>query len=339
MIDVIDLVPSKDMQRALREDWRELTDFEKAVIVYNLDMPYPKMRPVLEEIAEQTEDEILRKQIITQLAKDDGQIDRFKNNAEGFVFGVELIEEDIEEGYSDERSIEAYFADFRGAHDFGLSAKVSFIIKKCRIYPRYEEGVKHENSGDFMEMFFDSCGVMTKFYIYEPDQSDSESEMVWGYEDPERLQFQNSFIELPNPFELGDIVRYVGDSSIGYGRDLMGWGIVEVSQEDWYASQEKLLESARKLRESFPEKKYWGADYYDVQILTEFATSDYLFVHEHINPLNLEKYEPELDETESNFLEVAQWAVLGKCGLEYLSDIFRNRTFKALGEGKIGKVN
>jgi len=88
--------------------------------------------------------------------------------------------------------------------------------------------------------------------------------------------FTYIFYEVPNPFERGDIVRLV---------DTEEYGVVETSQRQW---QETL---ARYQSDEWKPTGL-GPDYSDVQIRVGILDNDGTFGHAHINPIDLERYQP-----------------------------------------------
>jgi len=113
--------------------------------------------------------------------------------------------------------------------------------------------------------------------------------------------FTYIFYEVPNPFERGDIVRLV---------DTEEYGIVETSQKQW---QDDLA------RYQLDEWKQTGLrpDYSDVQIRVGILNSDGTFGHVHINPIDLERYQP-LDSPMDKLLLCASDLYRGKGSLEEL---------------------
>lgn len=85
----------------------------------------------------------------------------------------------------------------------------------------------------------------------------------------------NDFIEVPNPFEKGDIVRIVGTER---------YGIIATSPKWWKSDM---------FKNEDPYRKDWGWGFYDAQIRVEFLCEDGTFSHDHVTPLRLERYQPE----------------------------------------------
>lgn len=64
MIDIADLIPSKDVRQYMEKQGRVLTDFEKATLVYNHSgMKYEEKMLKLKEIMVTTDDTELKRQI------------------------------------------------------------------------------------------------------------------------------------------------------------------------------------------------------------------------------------------------------------------------------------
>ncbi len=120
---------------------------------------------------------------------------------------------------------------------------------------------------------------------------------------------------MPNPFEKGDIVRFVGTED---------YGIVSESQKDW-------KEYLDKYRSDEWRKKGITLDFSDAQIVVEFLGDDGTFGHDHINPIYLELYQPEADwsnrSPRDNLLIAASDLHRGEGSLEglyILTEIYRN---------------
>ena len=78
----------------MEQNHLEFTDFEKAALIYNAGLPVLERLELLEQLAEKTEDESLRGQIHARLVSDRQELEVFWNNTEGYVYAVELCEDD-----------------------------------------------------------------------------------------------------------------------------------------------------------------------------------------------------------------------------------------------------
>lgn len=95
---------------------------------------------------------------------------------------------------------------------------------------------------------------------------------------------ESAYIEVPNPFERGDMVRFIGTED---------YGIVETSQKEWKEDY---------ARYHSDEWKQTGIDrdFSDVQIRVAFLGDDGTFGHSHVNPICLERYQPQEDWIDGN---------------------------------------
>jgi len=116
-------------------------------------------------------------------------------------------------------------------------------------------------------------------------------------------RFENMYVELPNPFQLGDIVQMVGDHADGRR------GVVETSQEEWARFHDRVRDGLY-------------ADHSDASVTVEFPAKNG-FSHEHISPLYLERCQPGKDEPDHDILEAGSLMLRGQCGLDYFTSICR----------------
>ena len=148
-----------------------------------------------------------------------------------------------------------YFFDLNLAYGCGRETNLPFMIEK---YLVDAPGIGSQRNPVATFLEFNKAGEAVYFYDGEPEDF-------------------YDFIEVPNPFERGDIVRFVGTED---------YGIVDTSQEWWKRELVKYKNSERHWKD-------WN--FSDVQIRVEFLCEDGTFRHEHINPLRLERYQPEED--------------------------------------------
>ncbi|MBC3804044.1 hypothetical protein GH808_06285 [Acetobacterium fimetarium] len=283
---MIELIPSKDVRDfVVKTDWI-FSDFEKAEIIYHMDLPYDEMKTELQKISDQTDDEMLKTQIIEHIERDQKCIQLFKENCEGFMYAVEVDEKDTPcESY-----ICGYFAEADLAYTHGKKQGCKFDIQKYQIVGFIgREAIKpkgyinpylftdknpdelileYEYDGGYVAEFrFDKKGQLIGFYSDEVEITDQF--------DPSR--FENAYIEVPNPFEEGDRVKLIET-------DLCG--IVRTSQKEWKKYNEEMKTSD-------------CADYEDVGIIVDFFMDNKKTTHGHFCPIFLEKVEEnQNDETE-----------------------------------------
>lgn len=138
-------------------------------------------------------------------------------------------------------------------------------------------------------------GTLRYFYSSEIER-DAQEEL-------ERLfntqRFENSYIDIPNPFEVGDIVCLTTDN---------GHGVVVTSQEDW-----------RQYKEIMKNAKY--KNFGDASIIVDFLMDNGHISHAHVNPIFLEKYEPAEIDADKEVLYAAS-AVHKGDGLDWFTHCY-----------------
>lgn len=313
MLDFI----SKDVQDYMKENNIQFTDWEKAVLIYNSDLPVEEMHRRLEKLMESTDDEVVREQVSERLAIEREDLAAFRENTKGYVYAVESYE------YENEPYICGYFADAESAYAHGLKQQCKFKIEKHRIVgldgmkPKiskiymnpymardresepvvreYEDDDGHEEAA----LTYDQEGVLLYYWSDEIERSD-EKELELSF-NPQR--FENAFLSrMPNPFERGDIVRITGDKS---------HGIVESSQEGW---------------KDFLARVEAGlyVDFIDASITVEFIRENGKISHDHIHPIFLERYEPQKEDDDYELLMAASGIYKEKCSLDWFTECYDN---------------
>lgn len=307
MLDFI----SKTLREYMSENGLEFTDFERAGLIYNSYLLPEEKHKRLEMLLAETGDEKLRAQLEKRLRSDMEDIKAFKNNTEGFVYVVNSYE------YGIDPFACGYFARFEPAYELGKKQGCKFEIEKYRIVgyngiePLFSKGYLNprligdtdENpvKENFEQTFHhhDGCfqynkdGVMTSFYC--ADELKDDREVISMLYDLDR--FENAFIFMPDPFEMGDIVKCLGSGEPG---------IVTFSHEHW----ENFLEDVRSGKQK-------NCDFFDASIVVDILNDDGTFSHDHINPAFLERYEPKEGDDEYNILNAGSELCKGNGSLEW----------------------
>lgn len=329
MVDVIELIPSQDMQRALREEGRRFTDMEKASLIHNLHLPSERRRELLQELAAETKDARLRAQIEYALEKEQRQLDWFSNVTEGYVFGVQLHDE--EEPGDD--PVAAYFATFATAFKFGRAQGCPFGICKWSVAHEVPQTDEWAMSGERGSIEFDADGRLESAWLWETGAGESLEGgrfapwPVGGEHErwPNFLFFEDRWVDLPNLYRLGDFVRVLDDQA-GYGQQIHDWAMVEVDTVRWEEFRQRAnawladVEAGR-----IPDDRVL-ADFSDMQVTVELPCKDGTFVHAHVNPMFLERWtkKPEADD-DAELMQMAQWIAQGECSLDHASRVFKER--------------
>ena len=297
---------SKDVEACMERTGRQFTDFERAALIYNSHLPYMDIRRELESIQDTTRDEALKKQIWERLSYERKGMEQFLENTAGYVYAVRIYEAATHD-FSEYNDICGYFADPEDAFGHGRDQKVRFDIEKyqivgwnqteakkskCYINPYLYNEAKTEEL--IMEvaytgmpeavMRYDEKGMLCSFEVDElPCSMEKNLEFMF---DPNR--FENAYIDIPNPFEAGDIVRLITGE---------GYGVVVDTQETWKKRNEKMKSSKT-------------ADRFDMGITVKMFFADGQIWEGHICPIWLEYYEPTLAERgkmgHSSYVPVSQ---------------------------------
>ena len=303
---------SGDVRAYMEQNHLEFTDFEKAALIFHADLPVLKEQELLEKLADGTEDASLREQILDRLTVERQDMEAFRKNTSGYVYAVEVRDKKEHEPY-----ICGYFATAELAYAHGMKQECGFTIQKYRIVGF--NGVEAKKLKGYMNPYlmdaediedcitecvcgghseaeaqYDRDGTLEHFWSSEVERSDKEN-IRRSYD---HALFKNAFIRVPNPFERGDIVRFA--------RDGKEHGIVATSQTEWKEFLER-VESG---------KAQW-ADFYDASITVDFLQNDGHMMHSHINPVYLEKFEPQKEDADYDVLLSASSIQQGEGTLDF----------------------
>ena len=295
---MIDLIPSKDVREYIKKTGREFTDFEKAAIIYKLCLPYATKSKELQKIADNTKDDTLRNQISGYLKYNEESYQYFKEKTDGFVYAVQVH---TSSPYSDTTHIDGYFANSELAYAHGKKQGCEFdILKYIVIRHDYRELIKSSHLFDdrdvdkFLDKYdknypsaeykFDKNGNIKDFSSVEAP-SDYEHHMI-DMRDSSRIE--NAYVEMPNPFDKGDIVKLTTND----------WhGIVVTSQAKW-----KRLKSKET-------------------IIVDIVYNGYIY-QKNINPVLLEKYEPAKNDIDRDLLLAGSGIYTGRCSLSLFTEYY-----------------
>lgn len=276
---------------------RKLTDFERAALIYHSDLPCRDKERELQKLSGSTEDHRLRGQIRERLVYDRECIRQFEEHTAGYMYAVRIhvmkyrIDEDDE--------ICGYFSDPHAAFLHGMKQELTFDIEKyqivglnlteakksrCFINPylfpekKTEELVEESEYCGMPEMVFhyDEKGVLRSFACEElPCSLEKNLELMFS---PGR--FENAYVDIPNPFDAGDMVKLVNGE---------GYGVVVTAQEEWKKYNEKMKSSET-------------ADFSDVGVTVSVYYTDGEYGEEHICTAWLERCEPGPTDRDGDFL-------------------------------------
>lgn len=332
MIDLIDMIPSKDMRKALRESGRYFTDMERATIVANLGLLPKQTRGLLQQIKDETQDRELRKQLQAHLDSEDRAMESFKSDSVGNIYYVEVQDDDSEF----DGEVEGYFSSYQIAYEFGLTKDAPFWVRKSKVYDAIDANDPPEAKGWYDFLKFDADGELLIMGAVDPAEYGGPQllpNIIRKGHWPHYLYFEDRFISLPNLYEQGDIVRIVGKVA-SYIDAAYDWAVVDPDRTEWEKWRERVNAWLRDIESGTGAPDGCLGDFSDMQITVEIPCKDGTFTHDHINPMFLEKWDDDADGEEAALMRMASHAAKGECGLEWISHVLKSWSF-----GSIAKAN
>ena len=308
-IDLSTFIPSRDVRDYITEIGWEFSDRDIAALLihgYSSNRPIEKLFSGLRTLQDETSDQKLRLQIAAYLDEIGGTFEAFQKNEDRNCIYVLKIQEE-EESYYLRIHPSGYFFDFEMAREYGRKAKAPFQVEKhpvgaTEFIGQYEDGEYLDYEIDSLS--FNADGIA---YIFS-----SQFNIPQPFMDQSEQFFVDAFVELPNPYETGDLVRFVGMDE---------YGIVETSCQQWKNSMEKYRKDKWNLVLHIDEKTYpIPLEFADARIRVVFLNDDGTFSHRHINPIDLERYEPQGDEKDpmDQLLQYASYLYRGEGSLDDL---------------------
>lgn len=274
-LNMIELIPSKDVREFIIKTERIFNDFEKAVIINNLCLSYEEKRTKFVELKNTTKDEKLRKQLDEHMKYQDKCLELYAHKDTGYVY---LVKTPI---YEDRFGVSGCFTESDLAYFWGKKTKKFFIIEKYRLVgfddfvqastsedgevsmlqtleqSQLVSGEKYQ-AGSIAVLRFDKMGELLCVYSQE-DLSAEKDDLS---------RFEHAYVDIPNPFDTGDQVRIIDEGKCG---------VVCTSQGQWQLDNERW-------------KKQQAASFEDIGIMVRFCENNGIVEEESINPLFLERY-------------------------------------------------
>lgn len=290
------LIPSKSVREYILEAGWKFTDFQRAALLCHRGMLLKDKYSHLKALGEHTADHILREQIVEYLEGMEKGIQTFRENDDRRCIYVLKVKGDG--GRWDGEYLDSgCFFDWENVFQCGKKEDAPFEVEKSRVddMPVSEDGScsQHADAG----IGFNKYGEAECFWSNETSGVDNKC-------------FDNAIINIPNPFERGDIVKCKGAD----GREF--FGIVEEEREEWEKRLEWHLE---RVEEGDP-----CIDFTDLFIGVAFLCEDGTFAFsDNTTPLDLERYQPkEEDWTNGSIDTLLVCAREIYCGKGYLSTLF-----------------
>lgn len=257
---MIETIPSRWMRDYFKKVNRELSDKEKATMIWNVpNVTWNERLDALKEIGDETEDCILQEQIRERILFEQEEFRRLKENSEGkFVY---LVEDDDGDSYG-------CFSEFETAYERLLKC----IDKYKEFRPEFFEIKKYYICGaSEMEDCFDSIGFPDDSVTYDMQgniiylYTSSDNDLVNNW----RNRFEGAFFRIPCGINYCSVKNLVDNS----------YGVVHSTEESWEAYMDKWSNC--------------GLDYSDIQVVVHSLTENGVWSHRHVNPLFLEPQMPE----------------------------------------------
>ena len=259
------LIPSETVRQYVLDTGWTFTDMQKAALLYHSDLPLEQQYSWLRTLRAKTDNEGLRKQLTVYLDREEQGLQAFKeNNDKSHIYAL-TIKNDDEDQYNQIPPCD-YFFDWELAYEYGKRKCCPFQIEKWGVQGA---GV---NSDHYAVLSFNRNGEIMEFQDRASSSDDNDLKT-------RNEHFEHILVEVPNPFERGDIVRFVDTEDVG---------IVETMQKEWKK------DLARYQSDEWKQKGFC-TDLLDVRIRVGFLNEDGTFSHRHIIPIYLEQYKPEED--------------------------------------------
>lgn len=260
------LLQSKTVRDYVLETGWTFTDFQKAALLCHRGLLLRDEYSYLRELGEHTADRILRKQITAYLEGIEKEVRELKENSgKRFVYVLKVREEGG--SWDGEYLTGGYFFDWETALGNGKKENASFEIEK--------------HLADDMTVSED---IPRSYYADAGMRFNKDGEAVCFWDRGETSGFDNkrfdaALIEIPNPFERGDIVKYKRID----GQEV--FGIVEEDREEW---KKRLVQHLARVNEGDA-----CVDFSDLVMGVAFLREDGTFgFSDSVTPLDLERYQP-----------------------------------------------
>lgn len=307
----IELVPSKDVRALMAKLGWELSDRDRAALLHALGLPYARERAELLALKGEMGDAGTAAQVEEYVALQD-ELLRLFGEAGGFAYTVS-------ERGSGELVIDR-FPDLGAAVACGRRLGCAFEVEKHRLPGADGPGARRVVGAANPFLMPPDAGFDDLVMMAGPDDTDwpvawaaygadGEMELFGSSElapssraDVERdydpARFENAYVELPSPFEAGDLVRTVGP----WGRE-GEVGVVETGREEWAELSGRLKRAAY-------------ADFSDGALVVSFLRGG-AFSHGHVPPSFLERHDPPEGDPARELLLCASDLVAGRGGLDW----------------------
>ena len=249
MEDMLGYIPSKDYREYLEKENIELTEWDKAALIYNhRTASHDEKVCGLLNLQAKTKQPLLKKQLLQRIDRDESFYERFQEGGENICYILKTIAGDKYVG-------EEYYTSYEMAHAEGLILESAFAITK-------ESG---KAMGIFGTVEYDETGHKKKINLYSIDGNDP-------FDEHAKERFENKYIDAPLMFRRGDMVHIIGTEKYG----IVDWPVDDKDEND---SREKLRQLGNVDYSDFQVP---------VNLIYDKEKFLSIFSHAHIAPTDLE---------------------------------------------------
>lgn len=270
----MELIISRDYRKFMEEKNIELSDWDKATLIYNHTVAsFPEKIKELIELCEQTQDEDLIKQIKERMAQEVKYVEQFKENTGNAYYQLAVL-------HKGKYDWDEVYLDYDSVFEAGMSEGTPFAIKKECLACKEAKG---DNQGTFGSITYNVKGNVEKIgWLYCKGDM---NEIRYN-----KKRFEDRYVDLPMCFRQGDIVKIVGTEL---------YGIIDGIVDD--ADEERHCRLGR------------SGDYSDYQITVNLFYNDKKFLsvfsHDHIPPTEIEYARFEEGDSRQGILEYMKRAL------------------------------
>lgn len=277
-MEIEKVILSKDVRDYLKKQNRKFSDSEMATLIYNSRIDWFEKLNALQEIANSTENEILKNQIEEAIRYEKKRMEKMKSNTGEYIYKLEIWEEADGEYQS-----AGFFSQYIQVKKYGEKSGRKFSIEKIKLMnetPDWDE----DNWGEDSVAYTIHENEHTLLYLVGYEEESGE-----GYQNSSN-RFENAYVKIPHPFRNGDIVRNIITGDIAIVR---------------FVTDES---------ENEPVSEWW--DYSDIVIPVEVADANGNFGHMHVEPMYLEYAELKEEDPQKELFEIASYFVQGKAYIQ-----------------------
>lgn len=265
------LIPSKDVCEYLNSICYNLSDFQKATLIWNtLYNSLKEQLCALKEIGNSTNDFELKKQIEERILFEKDSIDKFKTNDGNYIYVV--YNEDCDSGYFLLYDTARQYCVVNGYKDiqkhFFIKNDTLPLININGIINPYISSVKDSEAVEYHGQPVSSISFNDKYEIQSvwTNEMPIERSKAVNPFNPNRFEFAYTQIPFPiEKFAVGTIVKDLRSNE---------FGVVGTTSDEWYKFVERVNSGVY-------------VDFSDYSLMVYFICRSGRWTHDHINPIYL----------------------------------------------------